>query len=616
LAAFDRALALAPEDRSALYHSAFALGSGVDGERCGAGAQLDEASNAIAALARLDPNGISDDELLFVLACGHHWRELKEATGRGRNSEMGVALRLTAVAATDGVPAALAALDGAPPEFVRTVRLRLAKYLMWLRLYPLAADVYVRAASTPEADTWVRKRAELCRSAKRFEELKLDDRDPTSVLRRYDAIAFGGDDPARPARLRALFSSDATPPDEDMLRKMNQVRQAWQRLDYSTAALADLQASLSSYVTEGDERVGYRIQRSNPMVTERFTWFVVRENGRPLILAAVGDFAPLGRRALRLIEHGDVAAARRLLDWALEASNGDDRADPFARAPFARAWEGSAGAPVERVRLAALLLAADGPMAAKRELLPRLVAARAALPAGVPPEAIEQAILRAQLGLGQWAPALEVATRLADRQPGSTTLLAARTLALFGLRRPAELRALAEARLAAQPGDVTARRIRARVDEFEQRWETFEAGVRGLIDDGKAGANEYNGLAWSALFHGSVTREALERALRAVQLTKHGSYPVLNTLAMVQLSLGWLPEARATLWEAVAAEGGMLSPSDHLVLGGIAEQLGLRDVAVVEYRQVNEPPDADDVLPASLLAQRRLRALTSPGGNH
>jgi tetratricopeptide (TPR) repeat protein len=445
----------------------------------------------------------------------------------------------------------------------------------------------------------------------RAEDLPRDDNDPAVAVHRFDAVLLDDDEAGLAERIRGLFVSGTTLP-AARLEYLLRARQGWRRFGLPPAATRDALVGLTSVDKDGNERVGYRLHYTRPFGNAQSTWFVVREDGRYLVFASPDDLAPLGRRALRFLDEGDTAAAVRLLDWAAaEAKPPADDHDPLAPAPFARVWQGNAGGPTEVVRLAATMLLLNGSPADTDEALRHLLSARATLPTSVPTAAVDVAIIRAQLKLKQWPAALALATRMATEQPLSLTLFNLRWTALTHLKRHDELRALAQARLAAVPDDAPATRALATADERQQRWPSFEHDLRQLIAKGHAEAHDYNRLAWAALFHGSVGEPALADARRAVELSQHRVRAYLHTLAALQAELGQAAAARATLLEGIDANTGEPQPSDHYVMGRIAEQLGLRDAALAEYRQVDasEPDDAE--LSAFRLAERRLKVLAA-----
>ncbi len=131
-----------------------------------------------------------------------------------------------------------------------------------------------------------------------------------------------------------------------------------------------------------------------------------------------------------------------------------------------------------------------------------------------------------------------------------------------------------------------------------------------LADKGRLQGLVMNELAWISLCLDSTTAEALEAARKAVQRTAYRDDACLHTLATVAAELGRTDEALEQLRRAVVLRGDRLTREDWYVLGRIAQQYELPDVAASMYRKVNPPevPLADDTY---VLAQRQLEALAN-----
>jgi hypothetical protein len=141
--------------------------------------------------------------------------------------------------------------------------------------------------------------------------------------------------------------------------------------------------------------------------------------------------------------------------------------------------------------------------------------------------------------------------------------------------------------------------------------ERAEAILKGLVDLGKAEAQDYNTLAWQHLETGSVTA-ATDTAIRQAMLLSSSESPsILHTLAAIQAEEGKPDEARATLLERMDLAGSdEPDDNDWYVFGRIAEQYGLPDVAKAMYAKLSRPKDEASIrLSSYALAQRRLGAL-------
>ena len=117
-----------------------------------------------------------------------------------------------------------------------------------------------------------------------------------------------------------------------------------------------------------------------------------------------------------------------------------------------------------------------------------------------------------------------------------------------------------------------------------------------------------NRLAWSAVASGHANQQVLDGALAAVKRTKEEDADCLRALAAVEAELGKTSEALQNLRRALEICGQRSDDADWYVLGRIAEQYGLNDVAAGLYRKVSarQPAAADDVY---ALAQRRLKKM-------
>ncbi len=113
--------------------------------------------------------------------------------------------------------------------------------------------------------------------------------------------------------------------------------------------------------------------------------------------------------------------------------------------------------------------------------------------------------------------------------------------------------------------------------------------------------------AWAAVVAGNVTQQTLDAALAARQ-AKPDDAMHLRSLAAVYAELGKTPDALENLRRAAQLRNARLDDGDWYVLGRIAEQYGLNDVAAGLYRKAPLTPPAagDDVYAA---AQRRLKSV-------
>jgi tetratricopeptide (TPR) repeat protein len=127
----------------------------------------------------------------------------------------------------------------------------------------------------------------------------------------------------------------------------------------------------------------------------------------------------------------------------------------------------------------------------------------------------------------------------------------------------------------------------------------------GMPRKGGDQIEQWNNQVWAAVVSGKVNQQVLDDALSAVKGTKQENAFCLHTLATVYAELGKTPEALENLCRAVEIRGDRVEEEDWYVLGRIAEDYGLDEVAAGLYRKVPaKPAAADDVY---VLAQRRLK---------
>jgi hypothetical protein len=140
----------------------------------------------------------------------------------------------------------------------------------------------------------------------------------------------------------------------------------------------------------------------------------------------------------------------------------------------------------------------------------------------------------------------------------------------------------------------------------DSQWQVVMEQGQARIVPPIAKATTLNDMAWSAVASGNVTQQALDEALAAVKQAKPANPDCLRTLAAVYAELGKTPDALQNLRHAVQLRGEHLDDGDWYVLGRIAEQYGLNDLAAGLYRKVPLKPIAggDD---AYAVAQRRLK---------
>jgi tetratricopeptide (TPR) repeat protein len=143
----------------------------------------------------------------------------------------------------------------------------------------------------------------------------------------------------------------------------------------------------------------------------------------------------------------------------------------------------------------------------------------------------------------------------------------------------------------------------------------IDQGKARLLPGGSAEAGaaveRLNKLAWTAVAAGKVNQQTLDDALSAVKSSNQENAASLFTLAVVYADSGKASEALESLRRTVEARGERSEEADSYVLGRIAEQYRLEEVAAESYRKVAaKPSPADEAVFA--LAQQRLKMIGKP----
>ncbi len=647
LAALRRAKELDLQDAATRGDLAVLLEHDSRGRRYTAGADLAAAVDEYRALKKelgaaggMAGEAAADESLLTDLVRSGRYAEARElAAGLPDSPAVGV-LSLVAVAAADGVDAAIREADHRfDDNLPRAAALRSAAQLLVLaRRYPEAAALIERAGRQSDDAAAQLALADLLRRIRRHEEVPPGPPEtpetPETLVRRLVLLAAAPSPDA--GRLAALFSRESR--EAATGNSSPAAGGSWPRRLAAGSATARRQLRLGDLPPEvaldftlaalresvsGDDATGYRVVLSFPLERDarELAVYVVREDGGYRI-AALGDArATLGAAALRRLRRNDLAAARRWLDWARADADADAGERPpqpqspgEAADPFLALWPPVAGSPsaaaAADARCAALaLIAPDG------KTLPQLEACRAAAAEPRRRQAFDTALCLAYGDLHRWAEMHAAAGRLLADAPGSETAERLAVRALAGSGKWDEVRALAARRLERSADDPWALELLADAALQRGNLAAAEAPLRQLAASGKATASDYNSLAWLRLQLGRVDAEALDYAQRAAALTDYAEPELLHTLAAVYAELGRTPEAYRIVVQAAAARpDGSPAAGDWYVFGRLAEAYGLPDAARGYYRRVAAPKlPGEEPMSTHALAARRLAVLGTAG---
>jgi tetratricopeptide (TPR) repeat protein len=382
--------------------------------------------------------------------------------------------------------------------------------------------------------------------------------------------------------------------------------------------MLDLFISNAPISVEGRDATGYRLRVQTPAgAGERAqVVFVTREDGQYKILDFGGGSTTLGSEVLDRVESGDLAGARHWLDWAREGMPLHGGEDPFAGPPFPRFWERGAQGDKDVIRYAAASLLAEGEKTEVERAIPILQEGRTKAASDAERLRFDLALARAFLKLERYGEVLPFSQRLLETAPSSDAAFVITMSALRGLKRWPEYEHCAQDRLKRLPDDLLATRLLA---DGASRHGELAAAIQleqRMVSLGKADSADYNQIAWFTLIEGSVTNQTIEDSQRGNYLSKNANPSELHTLAALYAEVGKTTEARDTLLRSMELRGLEEPDPDYwYVFGRIAEQFGVRDAAVADYRKL-KPPDKEKALGTSTyaLAQRRLAILEGEKG--
>ncbi|HYK01445.1 MAG TPA: DUF3857 domain-containing protein [Thermoanaerobaculia bacterium] len=606
IAALKKAKELDPTDRAIRIELASALTYGGDGIRFGRGARLAEAAEEYKAMAA----DLGDEgkpmlpELTLVYSHLGRFAEVRELGTSLDDEQQRNAARILAAAAIDGTEAALRELGAFEQDDRRAYASGAAQVLMQLRIYPQAAALMEVAVQGTPAAAEQRPFIELLKKLRRREELPKDD-GPRSVVPKLMQVLMDADIEGLKQLVPAEFAEDDSAVEELAgfdLRPPDEL---------PPAVFADLLAAMMDVQQEGDDAGGYRL-RVRMLGTgggdDDMRILTLRDNGRWVLGGATGGETLTGAVVLGMATKGELEPARKWLNWAREDAKSGSGDDPLDGDPFASLWpKAKAAATVDEIRLAAASLATDKTTSRKSE--PVLVAALEKAQSEQAKAAIDLALVKIYEDLKKWPEMLAATSRLIAAYPDSGTAFSRHVEALLRNGKAAEATALAKARLATLPNDREAMHALVGSAAVAGDYAAAQQYADKLVSDLRPKPADFADAAWLALFTGKGLDSAFQHAQHATKDEKSkDNVRGLQTLAALYAEAGKNSEARAALLQALEADSrSNLEEADWYLLGRIAENYGLDDVAIASYGKVKVEEGGASVMK---LAQRRLQGLT------
>jgi tetratricopeptide (TPR) repeat protein len=517
--------------------------------------------------------------------------------------------RLAAIAATDGADAAKNAFDRAQTTDARQSTFRsAASSLIVLGEYAAAAGL-LREVANSESDIPAVELDLLSRTRRPRDALYSDDARIALTQRLIYALLDVEDEES--------WKKLCVPEWRGLSLKSQRLAilrllQGWRSVAKQTLGwtqLADVAVSNGAFAAEGSDATGYRVRMADLAsngAMKTISW-IEKRGSEYQIVGLAGEWATAGGEALKAAQAGDLKTATQWLDWLREDQTLPSGADSQAGLAFTRLWPSPSATPREAA-VAGASLAARG--LHWQDAMPVLSEAQK-LSTGGYRDAIDLAILQGYASNQETASGLPEAMRLNKEFPESDSAFT-RLLDAYIDAGQIDLAAqLTDERLSHDPTSTAALRGQARVYAERQQFSKAVAAMRQTTRTSKVAPNDWNLVAWYALFAGDPDKETLEAASTATRLTQTRNAAFVQTLGCVQAELGDTAGARRSLNQYLDLTGEP-DGAAYLLHGLILEQLGLPEAARADYRKI-ERPKRREATSSYALAQGRLTAVRVDG---
>lgn len=616
-AAYRKAEALDADDKAVKANLAILLEYNKEGERYGPGAKLKEAVKEYGEMTdeELAEIGLKNNPAYAMFYAG----ELSEAKTAAEKLNPQLHSLIVAVEAiTNGSQAGMAEARGRTEneENLKNVLNVAGTMVLRLRNYRVAADLLEAGASGSNASSTMAF-ASMLRETQRREATKYGE-DPKGQAIKMMATTIDGS--LTKETVMAVSSKNAQIVAERQgdrefkktLQIARQTRNAFQRMGLPVDAMIDVVLSRIDVRVEGNDADGYRVTLRVPGSQNTILYFV-KEDGKYKVLDSGVKPNAIALEMLDRLKAGNTTGAKALLDWIREDQTIAGGDDPLAGFAFPRMWTKGQDADATKMKLAIASLLAETKETANEGVNILEDAIGNTTDEGVKAN-IETSLILGYENLGRYDKTWSLASELAEKYPESKSVFESQELALRNIGKITEADDLARARLKKDTSDLEARR--ALVYNSQAKGDYAEARSRGIDIEkiGKAEGFDLNLIAWNSLFTGKTDATDLDYARRASQMSQNNP-SVLHTLGCVYAALGKTQEAREVLIQAMDALG-LDEPDDNYwyAFGRIAEQYGLRDAAIGDYKRIEKPTEMPQIPTSSwLLAQGRLTSLGAGG---
>jgi tetratricopeptide (TPR) repeat protein/transglutaminase-like putative cysteine protease len=588
VAALRKAKELDPSDAALRARLADLLTYGDDAFKFGRNAHVNESIDEYKSLLKdLGKEAIGyQPPLMLALSYAGRWDEVKELVKNEPDVNQRDLFHLLAVTATEGSAAGVRELGAFDDSKRQNYGRAVGGTMSALRRYSDAADMFEAASKGSAQAAQMLAVVQILRKAQRYDKLVDEPSFKARTLKVMAAILTSDT-----AALHTLVVPEL---DDELGSGKNvafSLRAMTGKGDVSTTIVMDLFAAAVEIQQDGNDDIGYRLRLRSTAGTGAAaaeTFYMQRRDGKYLLAAISNSPDTIGRAALKLADAGNIEAARTWLNWAREsiAAGGGD--DPLAGPPFARLWQKErATASLDEIRLAAAALMTGKSYA--KESAPLLASLRETAPSDELKTATDVALATAYAILSDWPKELPVAERLSKAHPDSGLAFTSWVAALAQTEKSTEAETIAKERLARLPKDADAMRAMARIYAKKGDYETAVLWSRRTVDEVTPLTADYNMAAWLALFAGKEFDRAIDDARRGSSDEAQATYGALHTLAALYAESGKSVEARQALLKGMDKRGTDDPGSDDwFVLGRIAENYGVRDVALAAYKRVEK----------------------------
>jgi len=619
VAAYRKAKQLDPKDNQIRAYLALLLEYDAEGLRYTKEAHLEEAVTEFQELKKLDEDYARryDDFVAYDFWYLGKYKELNEYVSGLPATDIRKSFIVATIAATDSAEAAVKkSIEITSQEQEKSNVLTTAgQLLLHVRKYPQAAELLASGTHGQSNESGAAPFIAALRKTKPIEELEIDNSSPIGVVQEMFVQVFSGS--KNFDQLESLFtrtmqqSPGFKSRPEDGPKTTFELRSVAEKSGITVPILADLTLSTAHFITEGDDKLGYKITIETLGGVSQDVFVVREEGGYKLAdFSSVPTPVPenIGWEVVARLAKHDLVGARRWLDWAREKVHINTGDDPLSGQPFPHFWTKGQDADEVTVRTAALVLLPSKEL--KGENLAALIEARNNTKSDDERARLNLVLAYAYSAQQKWTELLEVADELLKKFPDSITAFRFVTSAYAGLKQFDAWDKLVQVEMEKHRDEADYIRSAAGLAQYRGQFAKARELLKGLIDRGKGTSNDLNSYAWDALFISSpVDQDALDTALRASELTKSSKFGILHTLACLYAAVGKTKESHQFLLQAMD-EAKLEEPDSSIWLGLaiIAEQYGETEAARTMYGRVDKP-GIDHPASSYALAQQHLAAL-------